>query len=149
MKINSKYFNFNDQIKYINNIAFSRYNGWSGLSVSKFLIPKDEEINNLRLNEFFPDLIEKEKIFVIVKGNIDFKSKDLEENLINLDAVDVTSKKIDYNFKAKSDSSIFMISSIKSKITEEKTIKFNFKKDIEARNLWGGQIISRPNEGKE
>ena len=149
MKINSKYFSFNEQSKSINNIDFSSYFGWSGLNVTKFIIPEASEITNFQLNHIFPDLKEKEKIFVIIKGNIDFKSNDLDATLNELDAVDIISKTVDYNFKALSDASIFMISSVKSKISEAKTIKFNFKKDIEARNLWGGQIISRPYEGKE
>ena len=40
-----------------------------------------------------------------------------------------------------------MISSEKSKKIDEKSIAFNFIKDIEKKDLWGGQIISRPYEG--
>ncbi len=42
-----------------------------------------------------------------------------------------------------------MIGAKDTKICKDKSFFFNFKKDIEARNLWGGQIISRPYEGKE
>jgi len=149
MKINSEYFNFKDQSKLINNIEFFSYIGWSGLNVTKFLIPEASKITNFHLNEIFPDLKKKEKIFVTTKGNIEFKANDLDTHLNEFDAVDITSETVNYNFNAMSDSSIFMISSIKSKTSEVKTNKFNFKKDIEARNLWGGQIISRPYEGKE
>jgi len=149
MKIDSKYFNFKDELKSINSIDFFRYVGWSGLYVVKFVMPQTSKITNLQLDEFFPDLKRKEKIFVTTKGNIEFKSNDLDTNLNELDAVDVVSETINYNFNAISDSTIFMISSRESKIFEEKSINFNFKKDIEARNLWGGQIISRPYEGKE
>ena len=67
MKINSKYFSFNEQSKSINNIDFSSYFGWSGLNVTKFIIPEASEITNFQLNHIFPDLKEKEKIFVIIK----------------------------------------------------------------------------------
>ena len=40
-----------------------------------------------------------------------------------------------------------MIASIYSKNINEKLKIFNFKKDIQKRDLWGGQIISRPYEG--
>ena len=149
MKIKSKYFSFKDQSKSINNIDFFSYDGWSGLNVTKFLIPEASQITNLHLDEFFPDLKKKEKIFVTTKGILKFKSNDLDTNLNEFDAVDIASETTNYDFNAISDSSIFMISSIKSKTFEAKTNKFNFKKDIEARNLWGGQIISRPYEGKE
>jgi len=42
-----------------------------------------------------------------------------------------------------------MVSSEKSKPLNEKTNYFSFLKDIKPRDLWGGQIISRPYEGKE
>ena len=41
-----------------------------------------------------------------------------------------------------------MIGSEKSKNLNIKIKHFNFLKDIKSKNLWGGQIISRPYEGK-
>jgi len=149
MKINSKYFNFNDLSKRIDNTTIFNYVGWSGLYVTKFLIPQNNKISSSQLNELFPDLINKEKIFVMTKGNIEFKSYDLKVQLNEFDAIDLLSETKDYYFNSLKDSSIFMISSKDSKICKGKSICFNFKKDLEARNLWGGQIISRPYEGNE
>ena len=42
-----------------------------------------------------------------------------------------------------------MISSRKSKKVDGKSVAFNFIKDVEKKDLWGGEIISRPYEGKE
>ena len=41
-----------------------------------------------------------------------------------------------------------MISSEKSKNLNSEIKHFNFLKNIKSTNLWGGQIISRPYEGK-
>ena len=51
MKINSEYFNFKDKSKSINNIEFFSYIGWSGLNVTKFLIPEASKITNFHLNK--------------------------------------------------------------------------------------------------
>ena len=43
---------------------------------------------------------------------------------------------------------IFMVSA-SNLIKQEGDIKiFNFKRDVKSKNLWGGQIISRPYESK-
>ena len=64
------------------------------------------------------------------------------------DAVDFANEQ-NYSFKSMKDTSIFMISSKNSKELSNKSNAFNFDKDIEKKDLWGGQIISRPYEGKE
>ena len=149
MKIDSKYFNFKDLSKSIDNITFFDYVGWSGLHVTKFLIPEGSKLTNLQLEALFPDLKDKEKIFVITKGNIEFKSDKINTQLNEFDAIDLVSEKKNFYFNSLIDSSIFMICSRDSKTCEGDSVCFNFKKDLEARNLWGGQIISRPYEGKE
>ena len=149
MEIDSKYFNFKDLSKSIDNITFFNYAGWSGLNVAKFLIPQGSKLTNLQLEDLFPDLKNKEKIFVTIKGNIEFKSDELNTQLNEFDAIDLVSEKKNYYFNSLKDSSIFMICSRGSKICKGESVCFNFKKDLEARNLWGGQIISRPYEGKE
>ena len=149
MKIDSKYFNFKDLSKSIDNITFFDYVGWSGLHVTKFLIPEGSKLTNLQLEALFPDLKDKEKIFVITKGNIEFKSDKINTQLNEFDAIDLVSEKKNFYFNSLIDSSIFMICSRDSKTSEGDSVCFNFKKDLEARNLWGGQIISRPYEGKE
>jgi len=147
--MDTNYFNFIENLKSNKNIDFFSYTGWSGLQVVKLLIPKSKKITNLQLDESFPHLVNKEKIFISTENHIEFKSDDLDKTLNNFDAVDIVSKNIKYEFSSLRDTFVFMISSSKSKTLEGKPIYFNFKKDLEARNLWGGQIISRPYEGKE
>ncbi len=149
MEINSKYFDFKEQAKELNGIKIFEFNGWSGLDIIKFLIPKEVKISHYQINDLYPKLAEKEKIFVITEGNIKLKSKEFDHNLSEHDAVDFVNEKDDYSFVASENTSLFMISSKMSKSCEGKNILFNFMKDIEAKNLWGGQIISRPYEGKE
>ena len=147
--MDTNYFNFIENLKSNKNIDFFSYTGWRGLQVVKLLIPKSKKITNLQLDESFPHLVNKEKIFISTENNIEFKSDDMDKTLNNFDAVDIVSKNIKYEFSSLKDTFIFMISSSKSETPEGKSIYFNFKKDLEARNLWGGQIISRPYEGKE
>ena len=149
MEIDSKYFNFKDLSKSIDNITFFDYVGWSGLHVTKFLIPQGSKLTNVQLEYLFPDLENKEKIFVTINGNIEFKSDKINTQLNEFDAIDLVSEKKNFYFNSLIDSSIFMICSRDSKTCEGDSVCFNFKKDLEARNLWGGQIISRPYEGKE
>ncbi len=147
--MDTNFFNFTENLKSHKNINFFSYTGWSGLQVVKLLIPKSKKITNSQLDEIFPHLVNKEKIFISTENNIEFKSDDIDKTLNNLDAVDIVSKNIKYEFYSLKDAFIFMISSSKSDAPHGKSIYFNFKKDLEARNLWGGQIISRPYEGKE
>ena len=67
MKIDSKYFNFKDELKSINNINFFSYVGWSGLYVVKFVMPQTSKITNLQINEIFPDLKKKKKYLLLPK----------------------------------------------------------------------------------
>ena len=46
------------------------------------------------------------------------------------------------------DSTVFMISAQDSDIFTGKPVFFNFKKDLKAKYLWGGQCISRPFEAQ-
>ena len=149
MQKNSNYFNFKDLSKSIGNIVFFNYIGWSGLYVTKFLIPHGGKLTNLQLDNLFSDLSNKEKIFIITKGNIEFKSYELNVQLSDFDAIDLLSEKKSYSFNSLNDSTVFMISSKESSTCEGESVYFNFKKDLKPRDLWGGQIISRPYEGKE
>ena len=62
--MDTNYFNFIENLKSNKNIDFFSYTGWSGLQVVKLLIPKSKKITNLQLDESFPHLINKEKIFI-------------------------------------------------------------------------------------
>ena len=148
MKIDSNYFNFYDTSRTIDE-SVCNYLGWSGLVVAKFSLPEGKKINSESIDELYPELKNKEKIFVTTEGNIKFSSTEINKNLNEFDAVDFISGQKKYSFSSLKETSFFMIGANKAKIYNEDSIFFNFKKDIEAKNLWGGQIISRPYEGKD
>ena len=144
----SEYFSFSELLIPLYDLKVSNYSGWSGLEVFKFYLPKGKSLTNSIINEFKPDLINKEKIFFTLEGEIELKSKEFNLKLDKFDTIDFNNEQ-EYMFNSLNNTNIFMISSKKSKIIDEKSIAFNFKKDVEKRDLWGGQIISRPYEGKE
>ena len=109
-------------------------------------IYKSKEISNI--NDFKNELVNKEKIFFTFDGDIELQSEEFNLTLERFDAIDFKNEQ-EYKFNSLEDVSIFMISSKKSKKIDEKSIAFNFMKDVEKKDLWGGQIISRPYEGKE
>ena len=112
--------------------------------MSKNSVMLSDEIN---LN--FLNLNNKEKIFVVIKGSISFIKNNDKMKLSKLDAVDFISSSQKFKIISDEETTLFMISSEKSKSINDETHYFNFLKDIQPRNLWGGQIISRPYEGKE
>ena len=142
------YFSFRELLNPLYDLKVSNYSGWSGLEVFKFYVPKGKSLTNSIINEYKPDLIDKEKIFFTSDGHIKIESKEFNFKLDKFDAIDFKNEQ-NYIFNSSSDTSIFMISSEKSKKIDEKSIAFNFIKDIEKKDLWGGQIISRPYEGME
>lgn len=144
----SKYFSFKELQRPLGDVKVSNHSGWSGLEVFKFFVPKGKSISESIINTYKPDLIDKEKIFFTLDNDIILESKDFNLKLDKYDAIDFKNEQ-NYIFNSMNDASIFMISSKKSKKIEEKSIAFNFIKDVEKKNLWGGQIISRPYEGAE
>ena len=148
LKTESQYFNFNSFLQSKEGIDIYSYTGWNGLSVTKFVISKDKSLSSSFIYSCFPELAAKGKIFVVNKGHIKFESSNQEVSLKDYDALDLASNEKNYKLNSIDSTTIFMISAIGLSNFNEKTIFFNFKKDIEARNLWGGQIISRPYEGK-
>ena len=58
-------------------------------------------------------------------------------------------QRANYNFKSINHFSIYMISSNNSEKVNSNSTYFNFIKDISKKDLWGGQIISRPYEGSQ
>jgi len=145
----SKYFDFKKLSRLIDNITAYEYNGWNGLKVTKFYLPAKTTITNLLIDQNYPDLIKKEKIFVTTQGNLKLKSDKLDTLFKEFDAIDFTSSSQNYNFNSLKDTTVFMIGAKESKFSEGKANFFNFKKDIKAKDFWGGQIISRPYEGKD
>jgi quercetin dioxygenase-like cupin family protein len=148
LKTKSQYFDFNSFLKSENGIDIYSYTGWNGLNVTKFAIPKDKILSSSFIDTCYPKLAEKEKIFVVNKGHVKFESSNQKVSLQDYDAFDLASNEKNYKLNSIDSATIFMISAIGLSNFNEKTIFFNFKKDIEAKNLWGGQIISRPYEGK-
>jgi len=146
-KNKSSYFNFNKLPKSDDLIA-SEYRGWNGLSIIKFNISKGKCLTNSFINSHYRDLCEKEKIFVVTKGKLELKSEEYKILLEKYDAVDFVSKSQKYQMRCLENSTSFMISAKDLETFVGKPIFFNFKKDIEAKDLWGGQCISRPYEGR-
>ena len=148
-KNKSKYFDFKKLSRSIENIIAYEYIGWNGLNVTKFYLPAKTNISNSLIDQHYPDLIKKEKIFVTTQGNLKLESDKLNTLFKEFDAVDFASARQNYTFNSLEDTTIFMIGAKDSKFNESKNNFFNFKKDIKAKDLWGGQIISRPYEGKD
>ena len=145
-QIKSKYFDFNELSKSRGHIA-CEYKGWNGLSVTKFDIPKGKRLSNSFINSHYHDLYDKEKIFVITKGSLKLRTEGYQIPLGKYDAVDFVSGSQEYQMNSSEDSTAFMISAKDLETFTGKPVFFNFKKDIEARDLWGGQCISKPYEG--
>ena len=146
--MNSEYFSFEKLKMPLGDVSVCNYTGWSGLEIFQFLIPKGKNITSLMINDFKNELVSKEKIFFTFDGDIELQSEEFNLTLERFDAIDFKNEQ-EYKFNSLEDVSIFMISSKKSKKIDEKSIAFNFMKDVEKKDLWGGQIISRPYEGKE
>ena len=144
----SEYFSFKKIQRPLGDVKVSNHSGWSGLEVFKFFVPKGKSISNSIINDYRPDLIDKEKIFFTFDGDVVIVSEEFNFKLDKFDAIDFRNEQ-NYIFNSSRDTVIFMISSKKSKKIEEKSIAFNFIKDVEKKDLWGGQIISRPYEGAE
>lgn len=148
-KNKSEYFDFKKLSRSIENIIAYEYIGWNGLNVTKFYLPAKTNISNSLIDQHYPDLIKKEKIFVTTQGNLKLKSDEFNALFKEFDAVDFASARQNYTFNSLEDTTIFMIGAKDSKFNDSKNHFFNFKKDIKAKDLWGGQIISRPYEGMD
>jgi len=146
-KKKSNYFHFNELLN-SKDCNFFEYRGWNGLSVIKLDIFKEKTLSESFINSRYIDLVEKEKIFVLTKGKMEIKSEERKVLLKEYDAVNFFSKSQKYKMHCLEDTTIFMISAKDLENSVGEPIFFNFKKDIEAKNLWGGQIISRPYEGR-
>ena len=145
-EIKSKYFNFKGSLK-SNDHFISEYKGWNSLLVTKFDIKKGKVLDSSHINSRYPELNGKQKIFVATKGVLQIKYDGSESLLREYDAVDFVSSSQKYEMKIKEDAVIFMISAKNLVNQSGKPVFFNFKKDIEIKDLWGGQCISRPYEG--
>ena len=141
----TNFFKFNNKIN--DTYELSDYLGWNGLIVAKFELKEGLFLSISNIDYRFKDLIGKQKIFVVVKGCLEIEIENKKKSLKHLDAVDIVSSDQKFNILAKEDSSFFMISAKDLDQQYGSCNFFNFKKDIEMRDLWGGQCISRPYEG--
>ena len=145
-KKNSKFFKFtNSQIE--GNIRLCTYYGWNKSLVSKIIFKNFDKIDNFFIKKNFPNILNKEKIFIITSGKSKFKSNKKNLNLRKFDAISVFSDNFDFSFECQKDTQLFIVSSEKFKKKKHKCVFFNFKKDIKIIDIWGGQCLSRPYSG--
>ncbi len=146
--IESKFFEF-ENLKSINDCVVKMHKGWNKSIVIKFCMKKENSINNLLIKKNFPSLINKEKIIVVTSGVIEIKKNNKKLIMKKFDALNFSSDEKNYEIKCSQESDFYLIS---CEILPEKnfdTVHFNFKKDIIAKDIWGGQCISRPYEGRD
>ncbi len=138
----SKYFEFKSELAN-NNFSLSEFKGWNGLIIMKLDFPKDLTINNDLINSKYIDISEKEKIIVAIKGEVEVKLDHKNFVLKEFDTLNLYSSNSKYEIKSILDSQIFIISAEDLKPKKKSPIFFNFMKDIDPRDIWGGQCISR------
>lgn len=140
--LKSNYFKFKNDPS-INNFWFSEYKGWNGLIIMKLNLENNAIIDNNSIKSKYFDVSDKEKIIILVKGNIEVKSNNKTYSLNEFDAVNFYADNTSYTIKSNSNSQIFIISADKLKPQKKDPIFFNFLKDIKPKDIWGGQCISR------
>ena len=146
MEIKSNFFNFEEKLTF-NKIQSSYYLGWNNLLIIKFEIIKNNIFEKKVIDISYPDLKDKQKIFVVTKGTLEVEVDNQKNTLNEFDAFDLVNKNEEYEISAKENSVFFVICAKDLDGQIGKNVFFNFKKDLEKRDLWGGQCISRPYEG--
>ncbi len=143
---NHKFFKF-DHRKISKSFNVASFSGLNKSLLLKILCSSGGIIDNYFIKKNFPSIFDKEKIFIITLGKPEFKSSKKIFKLKKFDAISIFSDNIDYSFKCKKNTQLFIVSSEKFKKRKNKSVYFNFKKNIKAVNIWGGQCISRPYSG--
>ena len=138
----SKYFEFKSELVN-NNFSLSEFKGWNGLIIMKLDCPKDLNIKNDLINSKYIDISEKEKIIVAIKGEVEVKLNHQSFVLKEFDSLNLYSSDSKFEIKSILDSQIFIISAEDLKPQKKNPIFFNFMKDIDPKDIWGGQCISR------
>ena len=123
------------------------YSGWNKSLIICIQFNSSDSIDNLFIKRYFPQIFNKEKIFIIVSGKSKFHSNKKILNLKKLDAISIFLDNFYYNFKCKKNTQLFIVSSQNFKVRKCKSIYFNFEKDIKAIDIWGGQCLSRSYTG--
>ena len=146
--IQSKYFEFKNKL-IENKFFLSEFKGWNGLIIIRLELPKNITVkSDLIISKHF-DISKKEKIFVTTSGEVEFKFNHNNFVLKEFDALNIYSNDSVYEIKSLKDSQMFIISAEELKPQEEKHVFFNFIKDINPNDIWGGQCISRVFYGKD
>lgn len=145
-EIKSNFFNFEKKFT-SNKIQSSYYLGWNNLLIIKFEIIKNSIFDKKIVDTSYPDLKDKQKVFVVTKGTLEVKIDNQKNTLNEFDAFDLVNKNKEYEISAKENSVFFIICAKDLDGQTGTNVFFNFKKDLEKRDLWGGQCISRPYEG--
>ena len=146
----SKYFNFSET-RVLNDCASSVYRGWSGLIIIKLNIIKGSILENSYIKNNFSEISNKEKILTVTSGKLEatFQGK-VQKIMEEYDSVSFSSDQKKYSFVCLEDTEAFIVASKDVQNSEHlDLVFFNFKKDIQIIDLWGGKIISRPYEGKK
>lgn len=147
--IKSTYFSFNDLNLKDSSINYSYYDGWNGLKIHKFKLIKNDILTKSFINFKIKNAEIKETIFVTTEGQIEFTQDNKKEILQEYGAVNFFREPSEYQIKALENSTMYLVSAKVKKGENKDPFFFNFKKDIKAKDLWGGHCISRPYEGGE
>ncbi len=147
-KKKSKFFKFNFK-KNKKSFKVSTFKGWNNSIVIKIFFNSNGLIDRDFIKRKFPKILNREKIFILSSGSSNFNSEKKDFKLKKLDALSIFSDNFNYSFKCKKNTQLFLISSEKLKKKKNKSIYFNFIKDIKAIDIWGGKCISRPYSGAD
>ena len=124
-----------------NGFNFSSYTGWNSLVIIKFNLEKDQNLTSDFIKLKFPEIYDKEKILVVVKGTLKISLRKKHFLLKEFDALNFFSD--EYKIECKKNTIAYLVSAKNLTEYNKDSIFFNFKNDIELKNLWGGQCISR------
>ncbi len=144
--INSKFFYFKKKL-ISEEFIISDYMGWNSLKIVKFETIRDKIFDNKTIDVNYPELKNKQKIFIVTKGYLEFEIDGKKNIFTEFDAIDFVEVNKKFEISVKKDTVFFIISAKNSNNQIGNNIYFNFKNDIEKKDLWGGQCISRPYEG--
>ncbi len=148
MKKKSRFFKFKKEKK-SNTPLISEYSGWNGSKVIKIKFRSGQIIDNNFIVKKFSTIANKEKILVITSGHLEIEINNKKYQLKKFDSLSLFSDKISYKIKCVKSADLYLISSKKLSIKKIRPKLFNFKRDVTAKNLWGGKCISRPYLGKD
>ena len=144
--INSKFFYFKQKL-ISEELIISDYMGWNSLKIVKFETIRDKIIDNKTIDLNYPEIKNKQKIFIVTKGYLEFEIDGKKNIFTEFDAIDFVEVNKKFEISVKKDTVFFIISAINLNNQIGNNIYFNFKNDLEKKDLWGGQCISRPYEG--